>query len=782
MNQRQLELLQEGAKRGILPERKQALYDEAVRRGLFKTSNNSLALGAGDVVEGAGSVLDLTVNPVLNGINQLAGGDPNYFSAKKLREATGLPSPETDDEKFRSAINRGLASAMTTVGAGVAGTAARPIGSASRAVFQSLAEAPGTQILADVGANTAQEKVRQAGGGEDLQLVAGLTGSLAGGGIPLAWEGAKAGFRGIKSTLDAFTPRGRERIAAHTLQEVGGPGINARIAEVAEEPELVPGSSPTLAQATGNSGLAIMEKGLASSDPRIGREFADRYADQKQARQEALSEVFEPATERLAVENKAVQAEAENLPSFLTAINDDHAEDFGATIRGAYQREYGDMKQKVRQAYEGIDPEGTTAFDVSPVYKQGLASLTKYFGPGAGRPNAETVGVLRELEQMVREGQTVPFRMLQNMRSRMSELAYKASMAGERRDAAVANELKQYIDKYVTEIVPHQGMAPEQAQTYLEANALRREQGQRFESGANRPMSRPGKEANGEALADSVVPALYFKAGDKGFDAAKDFQRAIGENQAAMEAIEDFAIQKLRLFATRPDGNIDVTKWNKWMNDHSGALRVFKDLRSRLNSVSRAQTAVDTMEQGLQAAGKRKQDWSWELTKRPLDDQFAQELTDSGMFTPEHVDSMRKVQQDINRALEATRLAATPGSDTARNLSTAYVISRLMGGDPQPYGQPSGLIKNVTKALWEGATALIPQAATIKGFAASDEMIRNILAEAMLDPKYAQDLMNRATPRRVESVTKHVVEIMKGMAASSIRTSFSDKSEERKER
>jgi hypothetical protein len=115
------------------------------------------------------------------------------------------------------------------------------------------------------------------------------TGAAVGGALPVAGRAATAGGRYVGNTLrslvDPFTDSGQTRIAGNILQRFAG---NAPAAGNAAE--IVPGSIPTLAQATGNAGLATLERGIQSSTPQGANAFAQRAAQNAAARGTALGE------------------------------------------------------------------------------------------------------------------------------------------------------------------------------------------------------------------------------------------------------------------------------------------------------------------------------------------------------------------------------------------------------------------------------------------------------------------------------------------------------------
>lgn len=139
--------------------------------------------------------------------------------------------------------------------------------------------AGGLHGLAGLGTRAAGGAISGAGIGavydpEHLGMAAGL-----GATIPIAGQAAYAGTRYAgnvgRALIDPFTQAGQQRIAANILNRAaaGGPvGANAA--------ELVPGSIPTLAEATGNPGIATLQRSLRDVNPSpfVEREQANAAA------------------------------------------------------------------------------------------------------------------------------------------------------------------------------------------------------------------------------------------------------------------------------------------------------------------------------------------------------------------------------------------------------------------------------------------------------------------------------------------------------------------------
>lgn len=223
----------------------------------FSDIGRGLGLGTRNVLEGVGSLGEIATGP-LNAVNSWFGGDPNYFegnAGRALSNLVGLPKPETENERLYADMQKGAAGALGGYGVGAALQASR----AAVPIAQALKTAPFMQGASGAGAGYAAGQARESGASPGMQVAAGLAGGFA---APAGASVGALGWRGLSGTrtaLDAFTPGGRNRIAGQTLNRLVTNKDAARAAMAADAGEIVPGSIPTLAQASGDTGLAVLE-------------------------------------------------------------------------------------------------------------------------------------------------------------------------------------------------------------------------------------------------------------------------------------------------------------------------------------------------------------------------------------------------------------------------------------------------------------------------------------------------------------------------------------------
>jgi len=103
-----------------------------------------------------------------------------------------------------------------------------------------------------------------------------------------------------------------------------------------------------------------------------------------------------------------------------------------------------------------------------------------------------------------------------------------------------------------------------------------------------------------------------------------------------------------------------------------------------------------------------------------------------------------KILERVGRDLDSgvlNKSGRVPGSDTFKNLSTANVIGGIIG--KQMFGQvPAAANKVVAPLNWL--------------YNGTDDQIRELLVDAMLDPKLAAKLMTKATTTNIEPLSKEL--------------------------
>jgi hypothetical protein len=247
----------------------------------------SFALGTRDVIEGAAGI------PVMIGdaANRFLGLQPVSGLLERGFDAAGFPRAETAQERMVSDINRAGAGVIAggAVAKGVsAAMPASPV--AARAADVMLMDPRAQMVAAGTGA-TASGVAREDGYPPLAQLGAGIVGSVAAPGTGMrsvtaatAERAAEAGTNMVRP----FTKEGREVIVGNVLRRLAR-DPDAAAARMGTAPEYVPGSRPTAAQASRDTGLLSAQTPIQNIDD-TGR-FASQYSENALSRRAAIDRI-----------------------------------------------------------------------------------------------------------------------------------------------------------------------------------------------------------------------------------------------------------------------------------------------------------------------------------------------------------------------------------------------------------------------------------------------------------------------------------------------------------
>jgi len=143
---------------------------------LMSITGLGLGQGLGSMVEGAGSIPGMVVDPLMSLVYKYAGYDQPYSTGDVLREAVGLPdNPNPTSDLLIKGASSGAA------GAGLArGAASLAQPGALKTALSIFGATPGRDAAAGLGASGASELARYAGFGIPGQVAASLLGGLGG--------------------------------------------------------------------------------------------------------------------------------------------------------------------------------------------------------------------------------------------------------------------------------------------------------------------------------------------------------------------------------------------------------------------------------------------------------------------------------------------------------------------------------------------------------------------------------------------------------------------------
>ena len=192
------------------------------------------------------------------GVAQLTG----FMSQQEIDEAKKLDAP------------------LMNTGAGTAGNVTGLIATGLPTMF-----APGANTVTGAAVTGGLMGLLQPVATGESRTTNTLIGGAAGGGGVLAGRVVRGAYQGGKALIEPFTQGGREKIAGRVIQRFADDP--SKIAAATSKPTIT-GAIPTLAEQTGDAGLARLQDGLRAADPQIGNQISQRLADNNAARVASL--------------------------------------------------------------------------------------------------------------------------------------------------------------------------------------------------------------------------------------------------------------------------------------------------------------------------------------------------------------------------------------------------------------------------------------------------------------------------------------------------------------
>ncbi|APT57777.1 hypothetical protein RGI145_12310 [Roseomonas gilardii] len=361
---------------------------------------------------------------------------------------------------------------------------------------------------------------------------------------------------------------------------------------------------------------------------------------------------------------------------------------------------------------------------------------------------------------------------------------------------------------------------PEQAEAWRAAQQARAEQGRLYDRGATRRVldTRMGQPVTPA----SQVPGVFFGPNSTP-ENIRQVLEAAGDRSVASRALEGYAATSLRDYAARPDGTLDPTRWRAWMQRHEAVLAELPELRRSMASVGEAAATVDRVA-GLRKASMKEietgaaryflgrepdramrgvlasgdpvsgirelrrlvgndpqavaglrraylDEWLRKATTTTLDAQGEFRLSpamaqrffrDNGgaareLFGEADLARMRAVADDMASSAFPASAGKAAGSNTYQNLSTGNFIARMSNGTIDPNNA-------IAQALGSGFGVLQKLV-----YAQPEMLMRDLLREAMLDPKLAADMLSRASPASIRRAMGYVDKDMAERAGDAVR-------------
>lgn len=641
-----------------------------------------LGLGVRDAIEGVGQLPGIAYDAALmpgkmiaKGINAMTGANIPMAPSSgellpKIGDALNLPTAETRGERLRSDVGRNVAGMIPSMSLGAAlsggGTVANKVG-------QMLSAAPGAQIAGAAGSGLGGGIARENDMGPSAQFGAALAGGILGAAVPTV---AGMAGRGASALVQPFSEDGRSKIIGEALlRNSSDPEtLAARLTAGADDgSRRLPGSPVTAGVAARDPQMMMLESGLRS-DVQTAPGVMSPGASMRdvEAQRNAL---------RLAT---AEGLQRGGLPT---------AQARGDAVRTALDQGEDAMRGRTNLMFDVARDRSTAQIPAASVMGRVEGALSM-FDPkrgGAGVP-AELQGVIDDIGKLG----SLNLDQAQNLRSRLGEIAGKASVAGDNRLASAAGAVSKALEDEVSD------------PRWMAAVAQRRAMGEAL-----------GRDSAGAAAAGAITRTDKFGApmitSDKAIAKALESpQSARQVLEAGYKALDDARAARL----PTEELSASVKTMRQALRDQFA-----ENMKGAASTTSDIADAAGNLSRNLSPAQFTR--W-WEKNRGVAD----------VLFDGAERKTLDRLAADFAETSVANTARAR-GSDTAQNLSVGNFIARLTNGtiDPQnPLAQSLGNLGPVAGWITR----------------APEQAMREMLVHAIRDPKFAAELVKGAGPQSME--------------------------------
>jgi len=216
---------------------------------------------------------------------------------------------------------------------------------------------PGANTLTGAALVGAGQGLLQPTAAGESRLTNAAIGGASGAGGVAAGRALVGAYQGSKALVEPFMQAGRDKIAGRTILRFASDP--AKVA-TAQGGQTLTGALPTVAEVTGDAGMARLQDAVRSMDPQISNQLVQRLADNNAARVNSLTGLAGDSTRRAAAES-AREAASKDLYQQATKA--------AYTVDGALEEllKRPAVQQAMARAKTLATNQGrTVAFDVNP--------------------------------------------------------------------------------------------------------------------------------------------------------------------------------------------------------------------------------------------------------------------------------------------------------------------------------------------------------------------------------------------------------------------------------
>jgi hypothetical protein len=312
--------------------------------------------------------------------------------ARGIGQRLGINSQAEVDEANK------LDQPLMETGAGMAGNIAGNVGAAVPTAF-----VPGANTIAGAAAIGGVLGAAQPTTTGESALKNGLIGGAAGPAGLIAGRAIGSAWQGGKALLEPFSQSGRDKIGGRVIQRFADDP--SRISRATNTPT-VTGARPTLAEQTGDAGLARLQDSLRSADPQIGNQIGARLSENNASRVNALRALAgEDGARDMAVAHRASTGAQQYERAFSVPVK---AEELPPALRGEVTKlmqmpAVRDAMGEARTNAANFGMKGTDDNVVAGLHQAKLAmddQISKLTGGGAVEAN-KAAGIRAARDRLV---------------------------------------------------------------------------------------------------------------------------------------------------------------------------------------------------------------------------------------------------------------------------------------------------------------------------------------------------------------------------------------------